>query len=232
LNLKQMSMPGSHDHIMSIMKDQPPGKLLDSPAGAGALSKRLSDIGYDVSCCDIDPGNFHFHDKFELQLADFNNDRLPYPDNCFDYIVCANGLHRLYYPNNILSEFSRVIKDDGLLILSWPNYNSMARRLRFFLTGSIGSSIDFAEYDQTITSPAAKIRFPLSTGRMEYLLNSVNVSIESTRSIGYQVYDYLLLPVSLVVFAFGSLIGNRGKDNRINVISGGYTTIAICRKSN
>ena len=225
-----MSMPGSHDEIVRIMDNLPRGKVLDSPAGSGALAKRLTEMGFELSCCDIDGGNFHLHDQYKLTNADFNRDPLPYPDNYFDYVICANGLHRLYYPNHVLEEFNRVINNDGKMILSWPNYNSLARRLRFLITGSIGASIDFAQYDQTISEPAAKIRYPLSTGRMEFLLKQIGSSIESITSIGYRTYDYLLMPLAAIIAGLTSIIGQGKKDNRLAVIGGGSTTIVVCNK--
>jgi SAM-dependent methyltransferase len=227
---KQMSMPGSHDEIIKIMASMPIGKVLDSPAGSGALAKRLTSLGFEVSCCDIDGGNFHLHDQFQLTNADFNQDKLPYPDNEFDYVICANGLHRLYYPSNALKEFDRIVKSGGKMILSWPNYNSLARRLRFLITGSIGESIDFASYDQTIAEPAAKIRYPLSTGRVEFLLKKVGISMHRVTSIGYRFYDYPLIPLAAIIAGLTKIIGIGSKDNRLSVICGGSTTIVVCKK--
>ncbi len=222
-------MPGSHDRIVDIFKELPKGKVLDAPAGAGALSLRLQTMGFEVSCCDIDSGNFHHHDKFELSCADFNRDTLCYDDDTFDYVVCANGLHRLYYQENVIKEFSRVTKPGGKLILSWPNYNSMARRVKFLFTGGLGGSIDFAQHDQTISDPAAKIRFPLSASRMNYLLESQGIKIDQVEAIGHAAYDYAFAPLSLLVSVLTRPMHSVHTDNKWPLIFGGSTTVVVCQ---
>ncbi len=228
MSMKEMALAGSHDFICSLMEQWRPGKVLDSPCGAGALSCRLSEMGHEVSCCDIDSGNFQCHGRFDLKLADFNSNPLPYPDEYFDYIVSANGLHRLFYPDNLLSEFKRTLKSDGKLVLSWPNYYSIARRIKFLLTGSIGKSIDFASYDQTVFIPAACVRFPLSTSRVEHLLKPYGLRLSTVSCIDYRGYDYLLYPIACLISLIGKVLKIGTKSNDFSVISGGSTTIVTC----
>ena len=45
----------THDWIIEALSKERRGLLLDVPAGTGALALRLSDKGFSVSCCDIDP---------------------------------------------------------------------------------------------------------------------------------------------------------------------------------
>jgi len=49
-----------HDTVVNILQKLSPGKLLDVPAGEGALAARLSDAGFAVQCCDLYPEIFGY----------------------------------------------------------------------------------------------------------------------------------------------------------------------------
>ncbi len=48
---------------------------------------------------------------------------LPFENNSVDYIVCTEVLEHVIDPNVVLREFSRIIKNNGLIIVSIPNEN-------------------------------------------------------------------------------------------------------------
>ena len=108
-----------YDTVERILSSEPRGKLLDVPAGEGALAIRLHDMGFDVSCCDLYPQIFKVED---LEIRFGNLDReLPYSDNEFDHVVCVEGLEHIENPANAIREFARVVKPHGQLIISVPN---------------------------------------------------------------------------------------------------------------
>ena len=45
-------------------------------------------------------------------------DRLPYPDESFDIVTCSQSFHHYPYPEKAMGEAKRVLKPDGLYILS------------------------------------------------------------------------------------------------------------------
>ena len=64
----------------------------------------------------------------ELEYQHFNveNDIFPYPDNTFDIVIFAEIIeHLLNDPCKVLREIKRVIKPDGILILTTPNVARM-----------------------------------------------------------------------------------------------------------
>ena len=75
-----------HEKIVQLLSTEQRGKLLDVPTGSGVLAGRLQKMGFDVSCCDIQPSFFEAQD-LTVQLGDMNK-RLPYKAECFDYIIC------------------------------------------------------------------------------------------------------------------------------------------------
>lgn len=55
----------------------------------------------------------------KLQIADLNR-RLDFADDSFDKVVCSNTLYALDNPRSAVSEFHRVLKRGGALIIANP----------------------------------------------------------------------------------------------------------------
>jgi len=123
----------THDWIIEALSKERRGLVLDAPAGTGALALRMRELGFFVSCCDINPSIFSVQ-GLEIQRGDLNQS-LPYASESFDFITCLEGLEHLENPFNALREFCRILKRGGKLFLSLPNYLNIERRLRFLITG-------------------------------------------------------------------------------------------------
>jgi SAM-dependent methyltransferase len=117
-----------------MMGKAPRGKVLDVPTGTGILADRLRKMGFEVSCCDINPSFFSVPD-LKIEIGDLNQS-LPYPDDAFDYLVCLEGIEHTENPSNAIREFQRVLKKGGKIFLSTPNFLNIERRLHFLFTGT------------------------------------------------------------------------------------------------
>lgn len=62
------------------------------------------------------------------------NEKLPFPDNFFDVIVCNQLVEHLRNPDNLFEEIYRMLKHGGYAIISTPNLASLHNRL-FLLFG-------------------------------------------------------------------------------------------------
>jgi len=122
-----------HDKVIEMMDKEPRGRALDVPTGTGILADRLRKMGFEVSCCDINPSYFSVPD-LKIEIGDLNQS-LPYTSKSFDFIICLEGLEHLENPFNAIREFSRLLKPKGKLFLSLPNYLNIERRIRFLITG-------------------------------------------------------------------------------------------------
>lgn len=129
-----LSRNQTHDKVIEIMKGQPRGKVLDVPTGTGVLADRLSEMGFEVSCCDLNP-NYFSVPQLKVDIGDLNKS-LPYEDGQFDYVICLDGLEHLENPFHALRELKRVLRTKGILILSLPNYLNLERRLKFLFRGT------------------------------------------------------------------------------------------------
>lgn len=122
-----------HDTVVNILQLLPKGKLLDVPAGEGALALRLTGAGFEVSCCDLYPEIFRLPNT-EIKAGDLGG-TLPYPDESFDYVTCIEGLEHIENPQNAIREFSRLLRRGGHLITSVPNILNIEERLKWLIYG-------------------------------------------------------------------------------------------------
>lgn len=62
-------------------------------------------------------------------LLDIKVQKFPYKDASVDQINCIHNLEHieLHHWNNVLGEFSRVLKPNGLLILAYPEFERCAK---------------------------------------------------------------------------------------------------------
>src|ERR1051326_2872867 len=59
--------------------------------------------------------------NFEFRLHDTDGNALPFEDASFDFISCNHVLEHVFETEKLVREFRRVLKPDGLCIISVPN---------------------------------------------------------------------------------------------------------------
>jgi len=69
----------------------------------------------------------------EGSVADIMKDHLPYVDNFFDVVICGSIIEHTLKPKDLISEVGRVIKKDGLLIITVPNATSGRARFNLLM---------------------------------------------------------------------------------------------------
>ena len=91
-------------------------RALDVGCRDGYWSEELKKGGYVVSSLDIEP-------LYEGALKHDVEKGLPYPDKSFDLLWCTEVIEHLYEPEKFFKEIERVIKPDGIAVLTTPNSN-------------------------------------------------------------------------------------------------------------
>ncbi len=66
--------------------------------------------------------------KFNAEIADLEQDRLPYDDEFFDLTVCNQVLEHLKFYENVISEAIRVTRKRGYIVLGIPNLSHLINR--------------------------------------------------------------------------------------------------------
>ena len=128
--------------------------ILEVGASPPVLTCALKKSGYKITGVDIAPERFASTLKdFDIKVhkCDFEKSELPFDDETFDCIV-FNEIFEHLRINPIFScvELNRVMKPDGILLLSTPNPHSALGMFRFLLLGqtlAIGGSV-FSEFSK------------------------------------------------------------------------------------
>jgi len=105
--------------------------VIDAPAGAGVTSRILKELGAIVRAYDLFPEYF----KVEGLTCERANimEGIPVAANFADVLVCQEGIEHFSDQYRVLQEFNRVIKENGSLFITTPNYSNIQSRLSHFL---------------------------------------------------------------------------------------------------
>jgi ubiquinone/menaquinone biosynthesis C-methylase UbiE len=119
-------------------------EVLDAGCGTGLISERLGRLARRVVGCDLSAEMLgHARARgFEVVQGDLR--WLPFPDECFDSVVCFKVLAHLRNPSRVVEELGRVVKPGGHLVLEFYNKRSLRyviRRVR----PSLRTSSEFRE---------------------------------------------------------------------------------------
>lgn len=101
-----------------ITKHTKPGeKVLDVGCGDMYLAERLPE--FDWTGIDINP------DMSNKKAVTHNIEEYPYPfsDGQFDTVVCSEVLEHVFNPLNVNKEIKRILKPNGIYVLSTPNFD-------------------------------------------------------------------------------------------------------------
>jgi len=104
--------------------------ILDLGAGTGRFSIELANKGANVVSFDQATEMLNVikekTSKLDITLAMVRGDgcQVPFKDCSFDGIICIQVLGHLPTYMNVLREMSRVLKEDGFIIVSFPNIKS------------------------------------------------------------------------------------------------------------
>ncbi len=118
--------------FLTSIKEDLRGKIaVDVPAGNGVTSEILLELGSKVEAFDLFPEYFLLKD-IECKKADINQG-LPLENNHADFVICQEGIEHFSDQLKAFTEFNRVLKKGGKLIITTPSYSNLAARLSYTL---------------------------------------------------------------------------------------------------
>ena len=238
VTIRRLARKEIYPVVLELVRSEAQGrKVLDIPAGKGALSSQLKEMGFEVTACDIATGDFAVPDV-AITRADLNA-VLPFGDASFDLITCVEGIEHLENPFNALREFARVLKPSGKLILTTPNYSHLERRLKFLFTGTFSKYVSQQELSERFAGSQALVHIsPMTFTVLKFALESAGFRILGLRRDKKKRRTYLLLPLILIVWAYTRLASRvsrerycLGENNSDFVFTGGNTLIILAGRS-
>ncbi len=226
-----------HDKVIEMMNQEIRGRVLDVPTGTGILSDRLRKMGFEVSCCDINPSYFSVP-ELTIDIGDLNQS-VPYPDGSFDYLICLDGIEHTENPSNAIREFHRILKKSGKIFLSIPNFLNIERRLRFLFTGSF-SKIPPLEFVRNISKGDISMAHlsPLGYSLLKFIMEYHGFRVLRLEKDKRKRRMVWLLPFVWVIRLYGQFVSKKKKElyrldetMRDEVILGGNTLIIVAEKA-
>jgi SAM-dependent methyltransferase len=115
------------------------GKILDLGAGEGALSERLSDLGFNVTAADKDQSSFKctqaIFSKINFDSPGEIDEFVVQHAGEFDAVLGVEVIEHVHDQWNYVRQLIKMAKPGGLILITTPNISSWASRLIFFFTG-------------------------------------------------------------------------------------------------
>lgn len=123
--------------VKQRLKQEAP-RCLDIGAGSGDLLKLLRQTlpNLQAEACDYHIERFALVDVNIVQL-DLNIHPLPYSDASFDLVTCSEVLEHVENYRAVLREIRRVLKPDGVMVVTTPNVLNIKSRLRYLVCGFV-----------------------------------------------------------------------------------------------
>lgn len=174
-------------------------RVLDIPCGEGAFISRLKAVGCEPHGADVQP--ILRVAGVPFTRADMNAP-LPFADAAFDAVACIEGIEHIERPFDFVRECRRVLRPDGLLLITTPNISALRSRWRWFLTGFHDKGK--TPLDETAPDPWHHIGL-LPFPQLRYLLhtNGFRITTITTNRVKAAAWLYLpLWPVAWLMTAW------------------------------
>ncbi len=233
----KFSRPAIHPAVSRVLSPMPRGRLLDLPAGSGALSYRLYKEGFDVTACDLNPGNFE-PKEIPVVRGDFAQ-RLPFNDATFDYATFVEGPEHAENPYQAFREFSRVLKPNGKLVVTIPHYTNIEARLRYLMFGTVEKATSQEYFRNELRGIASMTHItPLTYTQLRFFLEASGLTIEAIHRDKWKWRQLFLAPFTLALQGLTALMGRAAQKNywvreanSQQLLQGGNTLIILARKA-
>jgi len=121
-------------------------KLLEIGCAAGFLLKLARERGFDPHGVEISEYAAKFaREKLGLDVKNVTLEGAKFESKSFDVVIMVNVLEHLCDPLGTLQEINRILKDDGIALITVPNLNNAGLRFSY----SFGGGNLFSKYHLT-----------------------------------------------------------------------------------
>lgn len=194
------------NRVKKIKKLKTQGKILDIGCGSGGFLLDMRKEGWDVYGCDFSPYICDVAKNVSGLKNIYNGDvlSLNLPENYFDVITLWHVLEHLTKPLESLRKISKLLKNDGILIIESPDFSSI--QSKFFKS-------------KWFVLDLPRHIYQFSPKTVEKLLNSVNLEILRKDYIVNPRINFVSLKQSLLrcleINKYPTTEKSGGKANRV-----------------
>lgn len=123
-----------NEKILSLIRI-PNSTILDVGCGGGN-AKALHKASHTLDGITISEQEKAESSNFFRSIVIYNIEQgLPseYMSNKYDYVLCSHVLEHICYPNKVINDIKKTLKDDGTFIVALPNIMHYKSRISLFM---------------------------------------------------------------------------------------------------
>lgn len=127
---KNFAIARRHYQFMKTYKSK--GRLLDIGCSAGFFLKVARDYGWETCGLEISKDTATIaQQRYGLRVIINTLDESTFVQNSFDVVTLWDVLEHVDNPKKMLSVVNRILKDDGLILISTPNIDGLFPQLSY-----------------------------------------------------------------------------------------------------
>ncbi len=154
-------------------------RVLDIGCGRGLVGELVREAGGRYLGADLVPSG----EGFPLTRADAA--RLPFADESFDAVFCIDAFEHIPQPLDAAREFRRVLRSEGFMFLSAPNYRNVAGLVKRAYEG-------LGLYERDTWAPfgrwaAQELEHPLTFRRVRRIYRAAGFTRQRVIGLGREV---------------------------------------------
>ncbi len=199
-----MAAPFLITAVTDLLADIPANEktLLDVSCKEGDVLQALKPRGFHLRGTNFEPAG----PALDGIPIDYGVDllrRLPYNDASFDVVLLVEVIEHLENHRVALGELARVLKPDGVLILTTPNVMRLNSRFHFFWSGYHKTKRRFIPFDTPLDQAHRFHNYPIDLPILYYLCKQNDLVLERIGKSMVKGFSRFLLAVfGLPVMAY------------------------------
>ncbi len=121
--------------ILSLIGNVTNKKIIDIGCANGYFGRLLQESGNEVFGFDISEQAIAESKKVlsSAEVLDIQKDILPFESGSIDIAIFSETIEHLFLPEKALQEIKRVLKDNGYVLITTPNFLVLSNRIKMLL---------------------------------------------------------------------------------------------------
>ena len=205
-----MAVPFLIKGVIEMLADIPAaGKtLLDVSCKEGDVLQAVKPQGFLVRGTNFEPSGPGLNGipiDYGVNLLQ----RLPYDDASFDVILLVEVIEHLENHRSALGELARILKPNGVLIMTTPNIMRLNSRLHFLWSGYHKTKRRFIPFDTPLDQAHRFHNYPIDLPILYYLCKQSRLELEQVGRSKIKPYSralFALLGLPVMLYTWYTLL--------------------------